>query len=154
MKEVYIRIIISFLLEILISTFLNQNSYFLPLFTFFTTMEESNKIKDVKRSLLFSFFIGLIYDIVMTNTYFLNATIFLTISWVIKKYNKYVDKNQITFLLYFLLQLFLYRLLTYLTLIIIQYKTLSIMLFIKSILSSIFLNILFMKLYQKSYKQI
>lgn len=154
MKETYIKIAISFILEILLSTFLNQNSYFLPVFVFFATIEEATKIKSLKRSLLFSFIVGIIYDVVMTNTYFFNAVIFLVITWIMKNYNKYVNKNRITFLLYFLLQLFLYRFITYLVLVIIQYKPISFSLFIKSILSSILLNLVFIKCYQKSYKNL
>lgn len=152
MKERYFKIVTAFILEILVSVFLHQNSYFLPLFVFIVTIEEQQKIKDLKKSLIFSFLVGLIYDIVMTNTYFLNATIFLVISWIMRKYDKYIDKNKITILVYFLLEIFLYRFFVYSTLVIIQYKKLSIILFIKSILYSIFLNILFLKLYLKSYK--
>lgn len=152
MKERYFKIVTAFILEILVSVFLKQNSYFLPLFVFIVTIEEQQKIKDLKKSLIFSFLIGLIYDIVMTNTYFLNATIFLVVSWIMRKYNQYIDKNKVTILFYFLLEIFLYRFFVYSTLVIIQYKKLSIILFIKSILYSIFLNILFLKLYLKSYK--
>lgn len=152
MKERYFKIVIAFILEILVSVFLHQNSYFLPLFVFIVTIEEQQKIKDLKKSLIFSFLVGLIYDIVMTNTYFLNATIFLVVSWIMRKYNQYIDKNKVTILVYFLLEIFLYRFFVYSTLVIIQYKKLSIILFIKSILYSIFLNILFLKLYLKSYK--
>lgn len=152
MKERYFKIVIAFILEILVSVFLHQNSYFLPLFVFIVTIEEQQKIKDLKKSLIFSFLVGFIYDIVMTNTYFLNATIFLVVSWIMRKYNQYIDKNKVTILVYFLLEIFLYRFFVYSTLVIIQYKKLSIILFIKSILYSIFLNILFLKLYLKSYK--
>lgn len=152
MKERYFKIVTAFILEILVSVFLHQNSYFLPLFVFIVTIEEQQKIKDLKKSLIFSFLVGLIYDIVMTNTYFLNATIFLVVSWIMRKYNQYIDKNKVTILVYFLLEIFLYRFFVYSTLVIIQYKKLSIILFIKSILYSIFLNILFLKLYLKSYK--
>lgn len=154
MKERYFKIVIAFVLEILVSVFLNQNSYFLPLFVFIVTIEEQQKIKDLKKSLIFSFLVGFIYDIVMTNTYFLNATIFLVVSWIMRKYDKYIDKNKITILFYFLLEIFLYRFFVYSTLVIIQYKKLSIILFIKSILYSIFLNIIFLKLYLKSYKNL
>jgi len=154
MKKIYITIVLSFVLEILISTFLKKNSYFLPLFVFFITMEESNKIKDLKKSLMYSFLIGLIYDIVMTNTYFLNATIFLFISFINKKYNNSIDKNQITFLFYFILEIIIYRLLTALVLIIIKYRTISMFIFIKSILSSILLNLIFLKVYQVFCKKI
>lgn len=152
MKERYFKIVTAVILEILVSVFLKQNSYFLPLFVFIVTIEEQQKIKDLKKSLIFSFLVGLIYDIVMTNTYFLNATIFLVVSWIMRKYNQYIDKNKVTILVYFLLEIFLYRFFVYSTLVIIQYKKLSIILFIKSILYSIFLNILFLKLYLKSYK--
>ena len=152
MKERYFKIVTAFILEILVSVFLHQNSYFLPLFVFIVTIEEQQKIKDLKKSLIFSFLVGLIYDIVMINTYFLNATIFLVVSWIMRKYNQYIDKNKVTILVYFLLEIFLYRFFVYSTLVIIQYKKLSIILFIKSILYSIFLNILFLKLYLKSYK--
>lgn len=154
MKKAYIIVFISFILEILISTFLNQNSYFLPLFVFLITMEEANKRKNIKESLSFSFLIGFIYDIVMTNTYFFNATIFLIISLINKKYNKYVNKNNVTFLIYFILEIFLYRLFTYLVLVIIKYKIVSIKLFIKSIISSIILNLIFIKLHHIFYKKI
>ena len=152
MKERYFKIVTAFILEILVSVFLHQNSYFLPLFVFIVTIEEQQKIKDLKKSLIFSFLVGLIYDIVMINTYFLNATIFLVVSWIMRKYNQYIDKNKVTILVYFFLEIFLYRFFVYSTLVIIQYKKLSIILFIKSILYSIFLNILFLKLYLKSYK--
>jgi len=154
MKIIYIKITLAFILEILLSTFFKNTNYLLPLFVFFITVEESIKLKQLKKSLIFSFIIGFIYDIVMTNTYFLNAFIFLIMTFIMKNYNKYINKNKLTFLLYFLLELFLYRLITYLVLVIIQYKPLSFSLFIKSISSSILLNLIFIKCYQKSYKKL
>lgn len=56
MKEKSITVILSIILEIIISYFVPKNHYFLPLIVFFTTMIEVKEIKKNKDAYLFPFF--------------------------------------------------------------------------------------------------
>lgn len=150
MKEKSITVILSIILEIIISYFVPKNHYFLPLIVFFTTMIEVKEIKKNKDAYLFSFFSGFIYDMVL-NTYLLNAVVFLIITWLMKKIEKYIDHNVVTILFLFFIELFLYRFITFFILIIIQYQKLDWFYLMKSILSSILLNLIFYLCY--TYKK-
>lgn len=85
------------------------------------------------------------------NTYLLNAVVFLIITWLMKKIEKYIDHNVVTILFLFFIELFLYRFITFFILIIIQYQKLDWFYLMKSILSSILLNLIFYLCY--TYKK-
>ncbi len=152
MKFKLLLVIISFVLEIVTSVFFNANGYFIPLFAFLTTIHISFYIRKKKQRLLFCFFIGLLYDIVITNTLFLNSIIFFGISWIISYLENRIYENELTFLLSFFCYILLYRILTYLILNIIGYTSFSFDLLIKSILVSISLNFIYLILLKKILK--
>ena len=70
--------IISFILDNLISNFINHNSLFYPLFTMLSLIIIYPKFnKKDNKYYICSFILGLIYDITVSDTLFLNAFIFL-----------------------------------------------------------------------------
>lgn len=146
MRIKYIILIMMMTLEIALSYFFRADTYFLPLFTYLYTMHETRK--EEKQTYKFSFIAGLLYDTLM-NTFFLNAFLFPMIAFLLKQIEKRMDQNKITFLIEFFLLIFFYRFFTYLVLIVIQYLEFSMLRFLRSILSSIFLNFLFLLLLQK-----
>lgn len=152
MKYKILLISISILLEIIASVFFKMNSYFVVLFVFLTTIYISFTIKDTRKKLLFCFFIGLFYDITITNTLFLNAIVFFVISLISNYLQNNIYKNQVTFLFSFFIYIILYRVLTYLILIMIGYKSFAITLLLRSILSSIILNFIYIILFKKILK--
>ncbi len=152
MKEKIGWIFLSFILEIIVSILFRSDSYFQTLFVFLNTLYLSFTIKNVKKSLLFCFVIGLFYDMIITNTWFLNAALFPLISGIARYVESYIYKNQLTFLFSFFGYIIFYRLLTYLIFLLIGYRTFSSFLLFKSIISSIFLNFFMLIISQKIFK--
>ena len=70
---------------------------------------------------ILSFLIGLLYDIVYTNTFLFNAIMFLIIAYIIKKINSYISNNYINVAIISLIIIIIYRLIVYLVLCLINY---------------------------------
>ena len=79
---IYLILVISFLLDNLISFFLNTNLLFNPLLSLVSLIIIFRYYhrKDENKYLITSFVLGLVYDIVCTDTVFLNAGIYLLLS--------------------------------------------------------------------------
>lgn len=148
-------IVISFILDNIISSLLNHNSLLNPLFTVGTLILIYPKFKIKNNNyLVLSFIIGLIYDICITNTLLLNAFIFLQISYFYKLIFKKINYNYLSVLICFLLTIIYYRLVTYIILIFINYLNFNFYYLLKSIYSSILINIIYISLGYLFFKKI
>lgn len=137
-------ILISFLLESIISNFINMSSnIFIPLFTLSSIVivfPYYNKEKEYfKMCLLF----GFLYDIVFTNTLFINSVLFLMIGFVTKMLNYYLSNNVFNNTIILIINVILYRLFMYLILILGNVFNFDFMFLFKSIYSSFFINIIY-----------
>ena len=139
-----IIVIISFLLDNVISNLLNYNSIFNPLFTLTSLiLIYPNFNKKSNNYFIYAFILGLIYDISITNTLFLNAFVFFSLSLLIRFVLKKIKYNYLSILVLLLGSIIYYRLITYIILVIINYLNFSFYYLFKSIYSSIFLNIIY-----------
>lgn len=136
-------IILSFILENIISIFLNQNSFFFPLFSllsliiiFYYNLKQHNYF-------ILSAFVGLLYDIIFTDTLFLNCGIFLLFSLGVYLIFKRINYNVFNTVLVSLLFICLYRIITYLIFLLSFNISFNIFTLLKGIYSSIFLNIVY-----------
>lgn len=142
-KFIFIELFI-YLLEMVVSIY--ASSLFLPLFGLFYVLITSRYIPQTRTRFLFCIFSGLFYDLLVTSTPFMNTLLFPLLSLLIHQFDAYILKNKFTFLFLFFLEIFLYRTITYLILILIQYRPFILMKYINSMLYSIVLNLVFVVL--------
>ena len=144
-------IIISFVLDNFISNFINHNSLFYPLFTLLSLIIIYPKFtKKLNKYYLISFLLGLTYDIAVTDTLFLNAFIFLLLSYIINYIFKTIPYNYFSVLIISIVSIIYYRLITYLVLLLLNYLNFNIVVLLKSIYNSLILNIIYITiLYNK-----
>jgi len=136
-------LLISFYLESTLSNIINMN-YLIPLFTLLSLIIIYPYLFNRKRDYyIISFIIGLLYDITYTDTIFLNSFIFLLISYIIHLINIVITNNSFNVIIISLIIIIIYRLITYLVLVFINYITPNINTLINSILSSILINIIY-----------
>lgn len=141
----FIITIISFILEGILSKYISIESVlFESLFTLISLIiiypyfhNNENKY------FVLSFSIGLLYDIVYTNTIFFNAFIFLVIAIIIKKINTIISNNSINVAIISLIIIIIYRILVYLILCLINYLNFNIRELLYAIASSLILNMIY-----------
>ncbi|MBE6144429.1 MAG: rod shape-determining protein MreD [Firmicutes bacterium] len=137
-------IITSFFLDIMISKWVNFNSFFYPLFSILSLIFSFLYFNKKDNSFFISAFIlGLLYDVVITDTLFLNAFVFSILSLILKQIFRKIKFNYLAILLISLGTIVYYRLMVYLILIILNYLEFNIFKIINSILSSVFLNLIY-----------
>jgi cell shape-determining protein MreD len=150
---IYIYEIIIYILEITTSLYINT-SLFIPLFGYIYICNIALNLKENKSIFIFSVISGIIYDLCVTMTPFINTILFPLINFILLKIKKSIPKNKLTFVIIFLLEIFLYRTFTYLFIILINYQIFSISKYISSIINSIIINFIFLVILNKiSYKQ-
>ena len=143
-----IIVIISFVLDNLISNLTNYNSILYPLFTVLSLILI---YKDFNRKnnnyFIYSFILGFVYDVAVTDTLFLNAFIFLFLSYLIRIIFNRITYNYISVLFISIGSIIYYRIVTYLILNILNYLNFNIILLCKSIYSSIVINIIYISVF-------
>lgn len=144
MKLVFISVIISFFLDSIITSFIPIDSILLPLFSLISLIIIYPYFhKEENSYLIFSFLLGLLYDIVYTDTIFLNTFIFLLIAFIIKLINEYISNNMFNVSIMTLLIVIIYRIITYFVLVIINYLTYNFHDLLVCIYSSLILNVFY-----------
>ncbi len=140
--------IISFYLEQSINLLFDNNHLFIPLFLLVSLIMSYHLLKKKENIIFVALVFGLLYDIVLTQTLFLNTLIYLILSIIILIYNKYVTYNMINTIIITILSIILYRLLTYITYVVLYDRNIIIMEFIRSIYSSLIINIIYVVILQ------
>lgn len=136
--------IISFLLDSIISNLINTNSMLLPLCTIVSLIIiypyfNKNDISYLKWIAI----IGLLYDIAYTDTFLLNCFLFTILALMVKGLNFFLSNNLLNTLIMTAILIISYRILTYIILLIIGYLDWNGMLLLKSIYSSLILNLIY-----------
>jgi rod shape-determining protein MreD len=138
-------IIISMLLESIISNFIAlDSSIFIPLFSIISLVIiypyfNNNDFNYLKYCTI----IGLCYDIIFTNTLILNMVMFFVIGVVIKLINVFISNNPLNITLISVASIIVYRFFTYIVLVTIGYFKYDFDYLLKSIYSSIFINVIY-----------
>lgn len=139
-------IFLSFLLEGFFTNLVSLNSIFIPLFTltslimlypFFDINNNSHKY------IIVAIVFGLLYDIVYTNSSFINTISFSLCSLLIIFINHYLNPSILLKLGILLTIIIIYRIFTYLLLCAFNYLNFSENILIKGIYSSLLVNIIF-----------
>ena len=160
---IIIYTIISFLLDGLISNFTSINiidsSYFRTIYSVVALVISYHFFDSDHKYLKILIIIGILFDIVYTNTFLLNIFLFVVIYIFIKKINIYIPNNLLTINLKTLLSLTIYHILSYLILLLANYSNYSFNLLITVLSRSIIMTIIYTtisyvvvkKIYYKKY---
>lgn len=137
-------IILSLCLESIMSTLIPLNSFFTPLLSIVSLVliypYFANKDDDYLKTCAL---VGLIYDLVFTDTMFFNMIVFLLIGLLIKLINIVLSNNFINVMLITLITIIIYLTVTYLILAIIGYKTFNFHTLTATISQTLLLNVLY-----------
>lgn len=125
--------IISFLLDGLIS-------YYFDIMPFFTLTMLTFKTFETKNIVKISIIFGFLYDIVYTNTLFLNAFLFFLLTNLILYLNKNKKTNSLSILIYNTLIITIYVLINYFLLIIFRYISFNLLYLLSKLILSIIIN--------------
>lgn len=135
---------LSFFLDGILSRYISLNTLFLPLFTIVSLVIIYPYFNnDNFRYFKFVAIIGLLYDIAYFNTLFYNFFLFLIIGFVIGLINYLLSNNLYTNILMAIISITIYRIFTFLLVIIFKTNSFSFFDLIQSIYNSLILNIIY-----------
>ncbi len=135
--------ILSFIFDGVISLLISKNSLFLSLFSIMSLLVIFPYIKNKINLVYIAILLGFLYDIVYTQTPFLNTIIFLVISLIILLFYKYVPLNFISTCVLLIIILIIFRTLSYILFILVNDYLFDFNSLLTSIYSSIILNVLY-----------
>ena len=156
---IYLILLISFFLDGIVSFVFNNNILFNSLFSLMSLIivfKYYKKREDLKYLITISM-VGLLVDIVYTDTLFLNAGIYLIVGIVVIKYYKFFTYNLLNSIILAFIVISLYRLLNFLVLSNMGVISVDFYKLIESIYSSLFLNLIYIYCFflkKKSIKNI
>ncbi len=135
---------ISFVLEGIISLIIPEESLFMPVFSIIAVATVYPLFKDNKvKYLVYSSSLGLLYDIVYTNTPFTNTLSFLATAFIITLIYEYIKVSKFNILLIDIVVILFYQSFSYLLLCILNYCTFNEVTFIVNLYSSLILNVIY-----------
>lgn len=142
MLKIFFIVLLSFILEGNLSIFVSMNtSLFNSFFVLTSLIVISNLILEKDKFYTFSIFMGILYDLVFTNRIGFNLLTFLLTAIFIRNNNlfKRSYKNILNYLSVFIF----YRLVSFFVLFLVGYISFDFLMLLKSIYSSIILNIFY-----------
>lgn len=138
-----IVLIISFLLDGILSNFIGINSLFYPLFSlvsFIIIFPYFNNEFDFYKS---SFILGILYDLIYTDTFIFYGVVFLMISFIISKVSSIINDNCISLIIITIITITLFRSISYLFIVLTGNMPFSFDILFKSVYSSLIINIIY-----------
>lgn len=138
-----IIVIVSFLLEGVISNFVSINGYLAPLFTLVSLIMIYPLFEESTNYYKYAFLTGLAYDLFYTDTIIFHAIIFCFMAFIIMRLNLVLSDNFINVLIIIALSILVYRVLTYGLLVFINSMDFDFKVLGFSILKSMILNLLY-----------
>ena len=140
-------LIISFVLDSIISNFISLDSLFFPLFTLMALIIvypyfNNNRHKYFGICLI----TGICYDLIYTNTIIIHGMLFLVIGFLITKLNLIISNNYINVAIMAIVCIIIYRFLAYGLLLITASTSFDFFSLLKSIYSSLILNVIYVSL--------
>lgn len=141
---IVIVLLISFMLDGIISNLIPLSSLFIPLFSVVALLVlypnfHNNKIK----YLIYSGSLGLLYDLVYTTTPFINTFSFLITALIITIICKFITVNKLNLILIILFVILFHETITYLLLCLFQYRIFNNMTLIEGLYSSLIINVIY-----------
>ena len=142
-----ITLIFSFLLQGIISNYLgyhpNSLSWFLTIYPLINLLILTPHFENTKKNLAAVIIIGLLIDIVYTNTFILNACIFVAIYYLSSAFHFFFPYNLLTINISNILCIIAYHIINFLFLSLLRYDSYSISLLINILSHSILMTIIY-----------
>lgn len=139
-----ILLIISFLLQGLVSNFIGVNSsIFYTIYVLISLLIIYPHFENKKKYLILLFIFGLLMDLVYTNTTLLNVSLFFIIYYFSRMFHFFLPYNLLTINISNILSVFIYNIITFLMLVILRVDSYSFISLIKLLGSSILMSIIF-----------
>lgn len=137
-------LLISFILEGIVSNLVPTSSLFIPLFSIVSLLVtyplfNENKIK----YLIYSGTLGLLYDLVYTNTPFINTFTLIITALVITFICKFITINKLNLILIILFVLLFNQTINYLLLCLFRYRIFNNATLLEGLYSSLILNVVY-----------
>lgn len=140
--------IISFLLDGIVFSLSSLNSVAFPLFSLLSLLiAYPYYSRNIKNFYMSAILIGIVYDIVYTNSLFLNTLLFLVMAYIINLMFKYLTNNFLNTFLISTIIICLYRLFNYLFYIVIGVINWNLNDLIMSISFSLIINYIYIALF-------
>ncbi len=154
-----IILVISFLLEGVISNFVPVNGFLAPLFTLTALIIIYPLFDESFEYYKYAFITGLAYDLFYTDTIVFHAIIFTFMAFLITRLNLVLSDNYVNVLIIIAICILVYRVITYGLLILVSSMSFDFLSLVFSILKSLIINLIYsvilffvVKKIQKKYK--
>lgn len=138
-----IIIIISFLLEGIVSNFVPINGFLAPLFTLVALIIIYPLFDEITEYYKYAFVTGLAYDLFYTDTILFHAIIFCFMAFIITRLNLVLSDNYLNILVIMGICILIYRVITYGLLLLVSSMEFDFMALILSILKSLIINLIY-----------
>ena len=143
----YIVIIVSFILDSIISNSISLSSLFMPLCTLMSLIIAYPYFRgDIRKFLITCFVTGVFYDLIYTDTIIIHGFLFLMVGYIITKLNLVMSNNYLNVAIMAIICIVFYRFILYGLLLITANVSFSWLLLLKSIYHSLLLNIIYIVL--------
>lgn len=138
-----IIIVISFLLEGIVSNFVPINGFLAPLFTLVALIIIYPLFDEVSEYYKYAFVTGLAYDLFYTDTILFHAIIFCFMAFIITRLNLVLSDNYLNILVIMGICILIYRVVTYSLLVLVSTMAFDFMALIISALKSLIINLIY-----------
>ena len=138
-----IIIIISFLLEGIVSNFVPINGFLAPLFTLVALIIIYPLFDETAEYYKYAFVTGLAYDLFYTDTILFHAIIFCFMAFIITRLNLVLSDNYLNILVIMGICILIYRVVTYSLLVLVSTMAFDFMALIISVLKSLIINLIY-----------
>ena len=154
-----IILVISFLLEGIVSNFVPMNGFLIPLFTLISLIIIYPLFDETNEYYKYAFVTGLVYDLFYTDTILFHAIIFCFIALIITRLNLVLSDNYLNVLVIIALCILIYRIINYVFLVIVGTVMFDVADLLFSVLNSYVINLIYglivffvVKKLQRKYK--
>ncbi len=136
-------LVISFLLEGIVSNFVPINGFFAPLFTLIALIIIYPLFDEATEYYKYAFVTGLVYDLFYTDTIIFHAIIFCFMAFLISKLNLVLSDNYVNVLVIMAICILIYRIVTYGFLVLVSSVSFDFIALIMSVLKSLIINLIY-----------
>ena len=141
---IVVVLLISFILEGIVSNLVPANSLFIPLFSIVSLLVTYPMFNDNRiKYLIYSGTLGLLYDLVYTSTPFINTFTFVITALIITFICKFITINKLNLILIVLFVLLFNQTINYLLLCLFRYRIFNSDTLIEGLYSSLILNVIY-----------
>lgn len=144
---IIIYLILSFLLDIIVSLYtpasITSINYFITIYSIVSLVITYHYFENYKKYYIILIIMGILFDILFTNTFILNIFIFIIISLILKNLDYIIPNNAFTINIKSLISIYTYHIITYLLLLITHYQAYPISILLSVLIKSTIMTIIY-----------